>query len=45
LFAAIAVVNLVFVIFVVPETKGKSLEAIEQLYTKKKNNEQEMNYL
>jgi len=45
MFASITVINLIFVVFVVPETKGKSLEVIEQLYTKKSKNDQEMEVL
>jgi len=33
LFAAILVVSVVFVFFLVPETRGKTLEDIERLYT------------
>jgi hypothetical protein len=35
LFAAILVVSMFFIIFVVPETRGKSLEEIEKFYSGK----------
>ena len=35
LFAAILVVSMFFIIFVVPETQGKTLEEIEMFYTGK----------
>jgi SP family arabinose:H+ symporter-like MFS transporter len=38
-FTFMAVVNLFFVIFLVPETKGHSLEDIEKIFIKKPTNE------